>query len=108
MDIIDLARESGLTVILDGRIGREEYHSVCGSISALSRFAESVSQYAANPDDCAPRRSSATNASGQSRRRHNGRAEISGAMGACPPCATQRSPQSETGSVDGMSRTSAN
>jgi len=54
MDIIDLARESGLTVILDGRIGREEYHRVCGSISALSRFAESVSQYAANPDDCAP------------------------------------------------------
>ncbi|MFP3550052.1 hypothetical protein SB861_04955 [Paraburkholderia sp. SIMBA_049] len=54
MDIIDLARESGLTVILDGRIGREEYHSVCGSISALSRFAESVCQYAAHPDDYAP------------------------------------------------------
>lgn len=77
MDIIDLARESGLTVILDGRIGREEYHSVCGSISALSRFAESVSQYAASPDDCAP-------------------------------CATQRSLQSETSSVDGMSRASVN
>ncbi|TCG07028.1 hypothetical protein BZM27_22325 [Paraburkholderia steynii] len=77
MDIIDLARESGLTVILDGRIGREEYHSVCGSISALSRFAESVCQYAANPDDISP-------------------------------CATQRSPQFETSSVDGMSRTSVN
>ncbi|BEU25101.1 MULTISPECIES: hypothetical protein [Paraburkholderia] len=77
MDIIDLARESGLTVILDGRIGREEYHSICGSISALSRFAESVCQYAAHPDDCAP-------------------------------CAAQRSLQSETSRVDGMSRTSAN
>ncbi|ALL68851.1 hypothetical protein K788_0000139 [Paraburkholderia caribensis MBA4] len=90
MDIIDLARESGLTVILDGRIGREEYHSVCGSISALSRFAESVYQRAANPDDCVARQSSATGASGQSRR------------------ATQRSPQSEASRVDGMSRTSVN
>src|SRR5690349_3793855 len=53
MDIIDLARESGLTLILDGRIGRVEYHSVCGSISALSRFAESVCQRTATPDDCA-------------------------------------------------------
>lgn len=108
MDIIDLARESGLTVILDGRIGREEYHSVCGSISALSRFAESVCQQTANPDERASRLSSATNASGHSRRRHGGRAEMSGAMRPCPPCATQRSPQSEVSSVDGMSRTFAN
>lgn len=25
MDIIDMARQSGMAVILDGRIGREEY-----------------------------------------------------------------------------------
>ena len=42
MDIIDMARASGMTVILDGKIGREEYQSVCGSLSALQRFAEAV------------------------------------------------------------------
>jgi hypothetical protein len=42
MDIIDMARASGMTVILDGRIGREEYQSVCGSLSALQRFADAV------------------------------------------------------------------
>jgi hypothetical protein len=42
MDIIDIARASGMAVILDGRIGREEYQSVCGSLSALQRFAEAV------------------------------------------------------------------
>lgn len=42
MDIIDMARASGMAVILDGRIGREEYQSVCGSLSALQRFAEAV------------------------------------------------------------------
>jgi len=39
-DVIQLARAAGLTVILNGRIGREEYHSVSGPISALERFAE--------------------------------------------------------------------
>jgi hypothetical protein len=42
MDIIDMARVSGMTVILDGKIGREEYQSVCGSLSALQRFADAV------------------------------------------------------------------
>lgn len=42
MDIIDMARASGMAVILDGRIGHEEYQSVCGSLSALQRFAEAV------------------------------------------------------------------
>lgn len=44
MDIIDMARASGMAVILEGRIGREEYQSVCGSLSALQRFAEAVRQ----------------------------------------------------------------
>lgn len=44
MDVIDMARASGMAVILDGRIGREEYQSVCGSLSALQRFAEAVRQ----------------------------------------------------------------
>ncbi|WP_206998086.1 hypothetical protein [Trinickia mobilis] len=42
MDIIDLARASGMQVILDGRIGSEIYQSVCGSVSALERFAAAV------------------------------------------------------------------
>jgi hypothetical protein len=48
MDIIDMARASGMAVILDGRIGREEYQSVCGSLSALQRFADAVRDCSAN------------------------------------------------------------
>lgn len=48
MDIIGMARESGMAVILNARIGREEYHSVCGSLSALQKFAEAVQQNTAN------------------------------------------------------------
>jgi hypothetical protein len=42
MDIIDMARASGMAVILDAKIGCEEYQSVCGSLSALQRFADAV------------------------------------------------------------------
>ncbi|MCG5073394.1 hypothetical protein [Paraburkholderia tagetis] len=91
MDIIDRARASGLTVILDGRIGREEYQSVCGSISALQRFAESLRQCAAHEQDSAPHGSTASSASsasgresgsesGRLRRRINKLARIAGAM----------------------------
>jgi hypothetical protein len=38
MDIIDMARASGMTVILDGKIGREEYQSACG---CYRRFSDS-------------------------------------------------------------------
>ncbi|MFL9902144.1 hypothetical protein PQR75_29730 [Paraburkholderia fungorum] len=51
MDIIDMARASGITVILDGKIGREEYQSVCGSLSALQRFAEAVRQGTVQQND---------------------------------------------------------
>jgi hypothetical protein len=44
MNIIDIARASGMAVILDGTIGREKYQSVCGSLSALQLFAEAVRQ----------------------------------------------------------------
>lgn len=47
--LIELARAAGLTVILNGRIGREEYHSVSGPISALERFAEAY-RAAAKPE----------------------------------------------------------
>lgn len=42
MDLIELARESGMAVLLDGRIGREEYVSVSGSLAALARFADAI------------------------------------------------------------------
>jgi hypothetical protein len=83
MDIIDMARASGLTVILDGRIGREEYRSVCGSVSALQRFAESLRLSAAHQDDSAPHRSSAASGFGPLRRRISRLARITGVM--APP-----------------------
>lgn len=42
MDIIELARQAGLEVLLDARIGSQSYHSVCGSLPALQRFAEAI------------------------------------------------------------------
>jgi hypothetical protein len=42
MDIVKLARSSGLQILLDARIGRETYHSVSGSLSSLQRFADAI------------------------------------------------------------------
>lgn len=42
MDILELAKQSGFFVTLDGKIGREQYQSVHGSVTALQRFAEAV------------------------------------------------------------------
>ena len=42
MDILELARKSGMTVVLDAKIGREEYRTVHASVVALERFAELV------------------------------------------------------------------
>ncbi|WP_156992376.1 hypothetical protein [Paraburkholderia oxyphila] len=80
MDLIQMARASGLTVILDGRIGREEYQSVCGPISALERFADALHQGVAHRHDGAPRRSSAGSVFGRLRRRISRLASITGAM----------------------------
>lgn len=41
-DLIELARESGMAVLLDATIGREQYVSVSGSLAALARFADAV------------------------------------------------------------------
>jgi hypothetical protein len=42
MDILELARKSGMQVLLDAQIGQQSYHSVCGSLTALQRFADAV------------------------------------------------------------------
>ncbi|MFM0068785.1 hypothetical protein [Paraburkholderia aspalathi] len=38
MDTLQKARAAGFVVLLDGRIGRETYHTVSGSLSSLERF----------------------------------------------------------------------
>lgn len=40
MNIIEIARAAGLVVLLDGKIGREDYHSFSGSLPALRRFGD--------------------------------------------------------------------
>jgi hypothetical protein len=77
MNIVDMARASGFAVILDGRIGLEEYQSVCGSVSALQRFAETVGQSAASQRESAALRSPAAALSNRARRRFFAGAGIS-------------------------------
>ncbi|CAG9241221.1 hypothetical protein [Paraburkholderia caribensis] len=42
MDLIEMAKKSGMQVLLDAQIGSQMYHSVCGPLSSLQRFAEEV------------------------------------------------------------------
>jgi hypothetical protein len=44
MDILDMARQAGMTVVLDAKIGRQEYHTVHGSVTALELFAELLAE----------------------------------------------------------------
>jgi hypothetical protein len=82
MNVVDTAHASGFTVILDGRIGREEYQSVSGSVSALQRFAEAVRQDAASQCESAPLQSPAADLSGRLRRNFIGGARKSGGRAA--------------------------
>jgi hypothetical protein len=82
MNVVDTAHASGFTVILDGRIGREEYQSVSGSVSALQRFAEAVRQDAASQCESAPLQSPAVDLSGRLRRSFIGGARKSGGRAA--------------------------
>ncbi|RKE23940.1 hypothetical protein B0G76_8640 [Paraburkholderia sp. BL23I1N1] len=47
MDIVEIARKAGMQILLDARIGRETYHSVCGSLQSLQHFADAVCAAAA-------------------------------------------------------------
>jgi hypothetical protein len=44
MDVAAIAKAAGLTVLLDGQIGRQKYESVSGSLAALCRFGEAYSE----------------------------------------------------------------
>jgi hypothetical protein len=41
-DILELARNAGLLITLDGQIGREKYQSVAGSLSSFLRFVDAL------------------------------------------------------------------
>lgn len=41
-EILELARQAGLLVTLDGQIGREKYQSVAGSLTSFMRFANAL------------------------------------------------------------------
>ncbi|MDB5785575.1 MAG: hypothetical protein JWQ50_5490 [Caballeronia mineralivorans] len=42
MNIIQLARDAGMLVVLDGRIGCTEYRSVHGTLDAFQRFVHAL------------------------------------------------------------------
>ncbi|SAK80481.1 hypothetical protein AWB75_04979 [Caballeronia catudaia] len=41
-DILKIAQDCGFAVVLEGRIGNQEYNSVSGPVQALERFAEAI------------------------------------------------------------------
>ncbi|TDN59174.1 hypothetical protein [Paraburkholderia sp. BL10I2N1] len=51
MNILELAGDSGMLVVLDGRIGRTEYRSVHGSLDAFQRFVHALKSALANDEE---------------------------------------------------------
>jgi hypothetical protein len=56
MNVLELARKSGLAILLDGRIGCQDYTSVSGSMDALLRFAAVVRMASLRERNRCPRR----------------------------------------------------
>ncbi|MFX1689672.1 hypothetical protein PWR05_34925 [Paraburkholderia sp. A2RI-6] len=50
MNILKLAADAGMLVVLDGRIGRTEYRSVHGTLDAFQRFAQALESALENAD----------------------------------------------------------
>ncbi|KMY85992.1 hypothetical protein BUMB_01921c [Candidatus Paraburkholderia calva] len=42
LDVLKVACDSGMTILLDGRIGQVEYQSVSGTAESLQKFAHAV------------------------------------------------------------------
>ena len=57
MDIERIANDSGMQVVLDSRIGCEEYKSVYGPLQAFQRIANSVRELVASGNVRCPHRS---------------------------------------------------
>lgn len=51
MNILELAADAGMLVLLDGRIGRTEYRSVHGTLDAFQRFVQALESALVNADD---------------------------------------------------------
>jgi hypothetical protein len=50
MNILKLAADAGMLVVLDGKIGRTEYRSVHGTLDAFQRFVHALESALANAD----------------------------------------------------------
>ncbi|MGF6603656.1 hypothetical protein P3T23_008410 [Paraburkholderia sp. GAS448] len=50
MNILKMAGDAGMLVVLDGRIGRTEYRSVHGTFDAFQRFVQALESALANVD----------------------------------------------------------
>jgi hypothetical protein len=42
MDVLKIAREAGLAVLLDGKIGQQDYNSISGTKDSLQAFVEAI------------------------------------------------------------------
>ncbi|NPT57170.1 hypothetical protein [Paraburkholderia elongata] len=51
MNILELAADAGMLVVLDGRIGRTEYRSVHGTLDAFQRFVHALESALANNEE---------------------------------------------------------
>ncbi|MBN3789601.1 hypothetical protein [Burkholderia sp. Ac-20353] len=56
MNILKLAADAGMLVVLDGKIGRTEYRSVHGTLDAFQRFVQSLESALATADGSDVRR----------------------------------------------------
>jgi hypothetical protein len=56
MNVLKLAGDAGMLIVLDGRIGCTEYRSVHGTLVAFQRFVQTLESALANADEsCGPR-----------------------------------------------------
>jgi hypothetical protein len=51
MNILKLAGDAGMLIVLDGRIGCTEYQSVHGTLDAFQRFVQALESALANADE---------------------------------------------------------
>jgi hypothetical protein len=51
MNILKLAGDAGMLVVLDGRIGCTEYRSVHGTLDAFQRFVQALESALTNADE---------------------------------------------------------
>ena len=51
MNILKLAGDAGMLVVLDGRIGCTEYRSVHGTLDAFQRFVQALESALTNVDE---------------------------------------------------------